>query len=283
MPIPVFFSPEQVGPTTSFSPSALKPAAVMASWTRLQLPLAVHAPVSATLEELSRAHDLQFVQEVLAGRRDNGFGNRDLRVARTLPWTTGAMVSATRHVLGSSVSVACAPTSGFHHAGWARAAGFCTFNGLVVAALAALEEGLAGRVGIVDCDMHHGDGTEEILERLGDDRVFHWTAGAHFSQPRQAAAFFEALETTLTGPCADCDVVLYQAGADPHVDDPLGGFLTTAQLERRDALVFDRLRDRGVKVVWNLAGGYQVEPDGSIPRVLELHDNTMKACARIFG
>jgi len=38
-----------------------------------------------------------------------------------------------------------------------------------------------------------------------------------------------------------------------------------------------------VPVVWNLAGGYQREPDGSIPAVLEIHDNTMRECARVFG
>jgi len=78
----------------------------------------------------------------------------------------------------------------------------------------------------------------------------------------------------------DCDVVLYQAGADPHVDDPLGGWLTTEQLRRRDARVFQTFARLGVPVAWNLAGGYQREPDGSIPKVLEIHDNTAIECLR---
>ena len=82
---------------------------------------------------------------------------------------------------------------------------------------------------------------------------------------------------------ADCDLVLYQAGADPHVNDPLGGWLTTDELRRRDAIVFERLRALGVPVVWNLAGGYQQERDGTIPRVLEIHDNTARECVRAFG
>ena len=48
-------------------------------------------------------------------------------------------------------------------------------------------------------------------------------------------------------------------------------------------IAFDRLRRAGVPVVWNLAGGYQIEPDGSIPRVLEIHDNTAMECVRAFG
>ena len=47
--------------------------------------------------------------------------------------------------------------------------------------------------------------------------------------------------------------------------------------------MFTRLRDDGVPVVWNLAGGYQREADGSIPRVLEIHDNTAIECVRVFG
>ena len=47
--------------------------------------------------------------------------------------------------------------------------------------------------------------------------------------------------------------------------------------------MFETLAALGVPVVWNLAGGYQREPDGSIPGVLEIHDNTMRECARVFG
>ena len=54
-----------------------------------------------------------------------------------------------------------------------------------------------------------------------------------------------------------CSVLLYQAGADPHIDDPLGGALTSSQLARRDTIVFDGCRVLGLPIAWNLAGGYQ--------------------------
>ncbi len=41
---------------------------------------------------------------------------------------------------------------------------------------------------------------------------------------------------------SDCDVLLYQAGADPHIDDPLGGWMTTSQLFERDLIVFTTAR-----------------------------------------
>ena len=77
--------------------------------------------------------------------------------------------------------------------------------------------------------------------------------------------------------------MIYQAGADPHVDDPLGGWRTTEQLRERDARVFAGVRKAGMPIVWNLAGGYQQEPGGSIPRVLDIHDNTARECVRAFG
>jgi hypothetical protein len=56
--------------------------------------------------------------------------------------------------------------------------------------------------------------------------------------------------------------------------------LTAEQLRQRDELVFERFAALGVPVAWNLAGGYQVELDGSIPRVLEIHANTAPAAIR---
>jgi acetoin utilization deacetylase AcuC-like enzyme len=111
--------------------------------------------------------------------------------------------------------------------------------------------------------------------------VHHVTVGALYGTPEDAPRFFKALPELLRG-FGDCEVVLYQAGADPHVDDPLGGWLTTAQLREGDVQVFEGLHAQRVPVAWNLAGGYQKEKDGSIPKVLELHDQTLRACAEVF-
>jgi acetoin utilization deacetylase AcuC-like enzyme len=78
---------------------------------------------------------------------------------------------------------------------------------------------------------------------------------------------------------ADCDLLLYQAGADPHVNDPLGGWLTTAQLRERDRHVFAATRRMGLPIAWNLAGGYQT----NLRKVLDIHDNTMLECLSAFA
>lgn len=280
--LPVFFTAKMVAPGTSSSPSAAKPVQVVDSWKRRGIPMQIIEPAAATVEDFALVHDETFVRDVLACRTANGFGSRSRDVAASLPYTSGAMLSAARHAIAHG-GAASAPCSGFHHARHGRAAAFCTFNGLMVTACALRRGGLVRRVGILDCDMHYGDGTDEIIERLGArDWIRHFTAGADYTRPSQSEAFLARLPG-IVGEMADCDVVLYQAGADPHVRDPLGGWLTTDQLRRRDACVFTTLRDLGVPVTWNLAGGYQREPDGSIPRVLEIHDNTALECVRVFG
>lgn len=264
-----------VAQSHSYSPSAAKPLQVVESWGALGLPLEFHTPKPVTRAELALAHEPKFVSAILKLRTNNGFDNRSPEVAASLSWTSGAMRSAARHAWRHG-GAAIAPCSGFHHAGWAHASGFCTFNGLMVAAAVLQAEG-ARRVGILDCDHHYGDGTEEIIAKLGAPTwVRHFSAGRHYRSPRDAPGFFSRLPEVLRS-FADCDLLLYQAGADP-----LGGWLTTAQLFERDRIVFETLAAQGTPVAWNLAGGYQVETDGSIPKVLQIHDNTLRACAAAF-
>jgi len=78
---------------------------------------------------------------------------------------------------------------------------------------------------------------------------------------------------------AGCDLLLYQAGADPHVNDPLGGWLTTEQLRERDRRVFTTCRDMRLPIAWNLAGGYQT----NLRKVLDIHDNTMLECLGAYS
>ncbi len=289
MNLPVFFSDAMVAMPQSYSPSAAKPAQVVQHWSALGLPITVHAPTPVTVDELCRAHDRAYVEGVLSLEHPNGFGDRSPGVALSLPWTSGAMLSAARHALQTRGIVA-APCSGFHHAGFAHGGGFCTFNGLMVTACALLADG-ARRIGILDCDMHYGDGTDDILERLGlargwarsgSPRVRHFTAGATHRRRDQAEGFLAGLPDVVRS-MRDCDVILYQAGADPHVRDPLGGWLDDAELARRDALVFATARSCGVPVAWNLAGGYQRDAEGGIAPVLAIHAATARACLAALG
>jgi acetoin utilization deacetylase AcuC-like enzyme len=158
----------------------------------------------------------------------------------------------------------------------AYAAGFCTFNGLMVSAMALHASGEVKRVGILDFDQHYGDGTDNIIDRLRIDWIAHYSAGEHYGLRAEARRFLSSVPCLVAG-MKGCDVILYQAGADPHIDDPLGGWLTTEQLYERDLLVFQTAVELGIPMAWNLAGGYQTP----LRKVLRIHDNTMRACAGV--
>lgn len=273
----IFYRQEMAASTNSFSPSAHKPGEVVTSWLAGFDNLEIIEPDPVTVEQLRLAHDPEYVEGILSCRLKNGFGNRDSNVARSLPYTSGAMLSAAREALQNG-KVAVAPCSGFHHAGWRNAFGYCTFNGLMVTALALQSEGVVSRVGIIDFDQHYGDGTEGIIDLLGIDWVMHFSAGDSFRHANQAESFLASI-CHIIPKMARCDLVLYQAGADPHIEDPMGGWLTTDQLRRRDRIVFETLSKLKVPVAWNLAGGYQTP----LRQVLDIHDNTMEECLAVYG
>lgn len=282
----VFYREEQNAVNAeTFSPSAGKPAQVVAYWLQRReiVPGDVLPFEPVSREDLYRAHDRGYVDSILDLQDDNGFGNRDAQVAASLPYTSGSMLAAARYALEHSTHV-CSPTSGFHHAGWEYGGGFCTFNGLMVTALALKAAGLVRRVGIIDLDMHYGDGTADIITRLGIDWIVHRTQGGFFRDRKDVGAdardYFQWLQRAIDA-CADVDVVLYQAGADPHVNDPLGGLLTEVELAIRDHQVFKALRGR--PVAWNLAGGYQRSANGGIEPVLKIHHTTAVACRVHLG
>jgi len=273
--IPVYYSPEQVAEPQGASPSASKPRLVLESWRAQGYPIRVLEPQPVTVDDLALAHDRRYVEDVLALRAPNGFGNRSPSVARSLPWTSGSMLSAALAALDSG-RVACAPCSGFHHARHDAAAGFCTFNGLMVAALKLKALGRVARLGILDCDQHYGDGTDEIIDRShARGWIRHVTAARGY---RRVANPFLATLPGLVESFEGCDLLLYQAGADPHVCDPLGGFLDNDQLAERDRIVFRGAHRLGLPVAWNLAGGYQ-DP---LRNVLDIHDRTMQECVEVY-
>lgn len=269
--IDVYYSPRQVSCPQSTSPSPRKPALVVADWIEQGLPIRIVEPLPASREQIALAHAPAYVDGILNCELMNGFRGLQKEVADSLPWTCGSLLSAARGALGNGL-VACSPSSGFHHAGYESGYGYCTFNGLMVAALSLRAEGKVQRVGILDCDQHYGDGTAEIMATLNIDWIQH-ISQEHWN-PDEAGPFMAGLPEVVRS-FVGCDLLIYQAGADPHVNDPLGGFLSTQQLVDRDRIVFSLAKTIGVPVVWNLAGGYQ-EP---LSRVLDIHRNTLFACA----
>jgi len=269
--VPVFYSPAMCADSESFSPSAAKPAAVIEAWGKMGIPMEILEPIPLARGHFYKAHDKDFVDGILDLRLMNGFGNYSPAVAASLPYTSGSMFDAVLCAWDNGVA-AVSPTSGFHHAGYDFAGGFCTFNGLMIAAMMCPTLD----IGILDFDCHHGNGTVDIIGHFKmQDRITHYSFGK--DKRNLSHRFLPNLAEIVKG-FESCDVVIYQAGQDPHVDDPLGGYLTTEELFERDRIVFRTLREMGVPVAWNLAGGY-TDP---LSTVINGHCNTMKAFAEFM-
>jgi acetoin utilization deacetylase AcuC-like enzyme len=281
----VFFTEKMSIESGGYSPSASKPAAVVADWLAHGLAIQICDFEPAMEADLCLAHDPQFVRDVLAGRKTNGHGNAIKEVTQSCLLTVGSLITASRAAF--TERIACSPTSGFHHAGFDYNGAFCTFNGLIVAARTAINEGLCSKVAILDCDAHYGDGTHDIIDHLKlHNQIHHWTFGAHwgrggaFMQQR----FLRQINTFLTKAAkAGVGLVIYQAGADPHIDDPLGGYMTSAQMLERDRVVLEKCKELQLAVVINLAGGYNRDSQGTIAPVLALHRATIEEALNVFG
>lgn len=272
----VFYRPEQNAETDSYSPSASKPAKVVQHWLESNCitPEDVVSFAPLTKRDLAYAHSKDYVEGIFDGFELNGFQNTDREVAESTLYTCGSMYHAAVYALKNG-GHHCSPTSGFHHAHFDRAEGFCTFNGLMITAAKLKAEGLINMVAIIDCDFHHGNGTEDIIDYLNADWVQHHTAGAIFNGRKDGVdAEFARWLIRATNAAHKADLILYQAGADPHIMDPLGGFMSSKQIVMRDMLVAKALKDK--PVVWNLAGGYQRDDKGSIKPVIKIHTDTLR-------
>lgn len=272
------------------SPSAQKPKQVADALSKGTFEIEFIDPQPLTTQDFKRCHDANYVDSILNLTKKNGFGTLSQSVVNSLPYTTGAQYTAAK--LATPDQPTCALVSGFHHAGydgWNELGWFCTFNGLMIAAAKLLAEDNFKKVCIIDCDMHWGNGTDNILEKLPElaKSVAHFSFGKYITHPSHAQTYLEYLLPNniiynllkSTKP----DVVIYQAGADVHVNDPYGGVLTTEEMFERDLQMFRLAKELNIPLTWNLAGGYQIAEDGSIDKIIELHLNTFRAAKIVYA
>lgn len=272
----VFYSPNQtVRDNNSYSPSAGKPEHVVNQFLKTGRIDLRSGWLPLSQDDISIAHDAKFVDDILKLRKVNGFNNKLASVAASLPYTAGSFFHAAKYALENNTA-AMSPTSGFHHSGYDSCHGFCTFNGLMIAAFLLWRDYAISKIGIIDFDAHYGDGTADIISSVkgASDVIEHLTFGAFAENGMNFNLWLDRLEADLIERFNDCNILFYQAGADPHIEDPLGGFLTTSQMKRRDEIVFKVAKKLNKPIVWNLAGGYQ----NPLQKVLDIHNNTLQAC-----
>lgn len=285
MKIKVVYSPKVVSESGSkVSPSAGKPK-LLAEKLQNDPTIEFVEPEPVTVEDILRCHDEKYVNDILTLKQMNGFGTRSQSVVDSLPWTNGAMYTAAKLALETKEPT-CAIVAGFHHAGYKgfeNLGYFCTFNGLVIAATKLIDGGKCKRVSIVDCDMHWGNGTDDILDNLKRYDITNISFGKYFgtySSAENYLLYFASVRQQLQA--FKPDVIIYQSGADVHVDDPFGGILTEEQMYERDIKMFTIAKELNIPITWTLAGGYQKDKDGSCNYVLKLHMNTFDACRKVY-
>ena len=227
-------------------------------------------------------HDTRYVRLVFA-HRANGFNQPFVpSLTRQIAVANSAEIAAVEYVLRQKQSglpdlLACAPVSGFHHAGYANGTGYCTLNGLVLSIANAMDQGLLSKdsaVLIIDGDAHYGDGTDSCLSVKGSRpyprTVMNWTRERDWD----TAADWRMIEQIMG--LAHWDLVLYQAGADAHMMDPYkAGVLTDTDWLERDLAVFKYVVENKIPCVWNFAGGYH--PTNTVA----LHARTWITAARL--
>jgi acetoin utilization deacetylase AcuC-like enzyme len=257
----------------------------------------VFTPTLPPTEWLELVHDPAYIQAYYTGTLDP---KAQRRIG--LPWSV-ELVNRTCIALGGSIltaklaleyGLACNTAGGTHHAFPNYGSGFCIFNDLAIASRVLQQSGLVNKILIVDLDVHQGDGTAAIFQH--DRRVFTFSmhCAVNFPGTKQTSdldvPLREGMEDeeylkTLAEYLPDLlarvkpDLVLYDAGVDPHIDDRLGKLaLTNNGIFDRDLQVLDTCISQGYPVACTIGGGYAEDLKGLVYRHSLLH----RAASKIY-
>ncbi|WP_149361146.1 arginase family protein [Lolliginicoccus suaedae] len=252
----------------------------------------IATPAPITPADLEGAHDPGYIDALRTGRP------RVVAESQGLTWdpglwtsifaSTGGVVAAALTALeeGSAGSL----SSGLHHARRDTGSGFCSVNGLAVAAGAALREG-AATVAILDLDAHCGGGTASIIG--GNPRItqldvsvssfdsYPDTGNSTLWMVDRADLYLGRVEHALEQlKRLRPDLLLYNAGMDPHENCSIGGLrgITSDILAERERLVFEFCARESLPVAFVLAGGY-IGTRLTADELVDLHRLTIAAGA----
>ncbi len=274
-----------IHPNTTQKMSAIADALVRRGSTTVE-------PAPASVADIALVHDPDYIEAIITGTPESqaasAFGDWNDTLFDSVAASTGGVIAAAMHAYVERTN-AGSLSSGLHHASEDMGKGFCTFNGLAIAAVKVAAAG-ARRVLILDLDAHCGGGTASIIGRFPNveqvdvsvvrydiydsrpDAVLHLADGHDYLEVVGSAL------ASIHDP-AGIDLVIYNAGMDPH--ERAGGVagIDRQVLSRREYMVFDWARQHGLPVAWVLAGGYT---SGVTERELvDLHLLTAEAAGHI--
>ena len=264
----------------------MRSSGLIAQMVCLEAPLAV-------ADDLKRVHDSAYVDRIFAHAPVEGYLQLDPDTAMN-PESLGAarraagagLLAVDELIAGRARNAFCAVRPCGHHATKTQSMGFCIFNNIAVAAAYALEKKGLQRVAVIDFDVHHGNGTEDMFSALQwQDRVLMASffqhpfypysgtdsparnminvplalgSGAAAAKKAVVEQWLPALETFKP------EMIFISAGFDAHRDDPLGGLdlLEADYVWITRQLMTLAARHAHQRIVSMLEGGYNLDALG---------------------
>ena len=255
-----------------------------------------HEPYPCSEETLKRAHSEDYIKNIKNKTLDKndvkkiGFPLVDSVVQRSLVATGGTVLASK---LAINNGLACNTAGGSHHANFDGGAGYCVFNDVAVSAQYLLDRGLAGRILIVDLDVHQGNGNSDIFKN--NKNVFTFSMHSKSNYPAKKSIsdldvelddnmedkqYIEILKFYLNQLNQESfDYVFYIAGVDIHFNDRLGKLkISDEGINLRDELVTENFFSKGVPLCGVLGGGYNKD----FNKLVELHASLHQSCAKLL-
>ncbi len=268
----LFYSPDYVAAADSFD-TTRKSGWIAESLVADPIDgVEIVVPQSLTFDEVAAVHDPAYVTAVQTGEP------RDVAESQWFTWDPGMWQSVTASTGGLVAAglqamtdgVAGSLSGGLHHARYDAGDGFCTFNGLVLAAKAALSVG-AESVLILDLDAHCGGGTHSLIR--DDSRIRQIDVSVHLFDHYQpsgsntldmvgsAGKYLSTIESRLSeleSSGRKPGICLYNSGMDPDERCEIGGLrgIDASMLREREELVFGWFTSRNIPIAFAIAGGY---------------------------
>jgi len=256
-----------------------------------------HTPELPDFETIQLVHTADYVRNYCQGTLG---AKAQRRIG--LPWSL-ALARRTQIAVGGTIltaklaldyGIACNTAGGTHHAFPSYGSGFCIFNDLAIAARVLQAANLAQKILIVDLDVHQGDGTAVIFQNDPQVFTFSMHCALNFPGTKQKSdldvALPEGMEDeaylqTLANHLPDLlsalkpDLVLYDAGVDPHHSDKLGKLcLTTTGIYRREMQVLSTCTGAGYPVACVIGGGYADD----LPALVYRHSLLHRAASEVL-
>jgi acetoin utilization deacetylase AcuC-like enzyme len=276
-------------------------------------------PQTIAMEDVLRVHERGYIERLVNGTlADEEILRMELPYSKALVEATllgcGGTLEAARLALRRGA--ACSIGGGFHHAHRGHGEGFCILHDVAIALARLLHDGEIERAMVIDLDVHDGNGTAAIFPPTGErpreslrygmasgsmepsaDGVFTLSMHQQNNYPMYKppssldvpladgtddAEYLEALEAALDTAFKHFrpQLIAYVAGADPYVEDKLGGLaLTIDGLKQRDRTVFRAAQSAGAPIFSVYAGGYAMRVEDTVT----IHANTVLAAAEVFS